>query len=86
EHVSGPAAVALPVTWGGGVGGAGRGFRVYPELSRGLPLSAVFDALLPRALEIARLAWSEALRGRTCAAELAIPVYLRDDVTRTSRN
>jgi tRNA threonylcarbamoyladenosine biosynthesis protein TsaB len=86
ERVSVPAMVALPSAWHGHVGGAGRGFRVYPELGLGIQFSVVFDELLPRALEIARLAWPEVLAGRTCAAELASPVYLRDDVARTSRN
>jgi len=45
----------------------------------------VREELLPRAAEIARLAWPEVMAGRTCAAQEAIPVYLRDDVTRTSR-
>jgi len=86
EHVSGMDAITLPQAWRGYVGGAGRGFRVYPQLGAMLNLSGVWDGLLPRAVEIARLAWPEALAGRTCAAAEAIPVYLRDDVTRTSRN
>jgi len=86
EHVSGIAGITLPHAWHGRVGGAGRGFRVYPQIGACMNLSGVWDELLPRALEIARLAWPEVMAGRICAAEDAIPVYLRDDVTRTSRN
>jgi tRNA threonylcarbamoyladenosine biosynthesis protein TsaB len=87
EHVSGDASIALPEVWqrGVGVGGAGRGFRVYPHLGAHMNLIDVREELLPRAAEIARLAWPEVMAGRTCAAQEAIPVYLRDDVTRTSR-
>ena len=85
EHVSGDASIALPEVWQGGVGGAGRGFRVYPRLGARMNLIDVREELLPRAAEIARLAWPEVMAGRTCAAQEAIPVYLRDDVTRTSR-
>jgi len=85
EHVGGVASIALPQVWQGAVGGAGRGFRVYPHLGAHMNLIDVREELLPRAAEIARLAWPEVLAGRTCAAQEAIPVYLRDDVTRTSR-
>jgi len=85
EHVSGDASIALPEVWQRGVGGAGRGFRVYPHLGARMNLIDVREELLPRAAEIARLAWPEVMAGRTCAAQEAIPVYLRDDVTRTSR-
>jgi tRNA threonylcarbamoyladenosine biosynthesis protein TsaB len=58
--------------------GAGRGFRAYPELQ-----SRVFrseDNLLPRALEIARLA---VLQPRL-PPEQAIPIYVRDEVVRAT--
>jgi tRNA threonylcarbamoyladenosine biosynthesis protein TsaB len=88
EHVGAIGGIELPRVWGGSIGGAGRGFRLYPELAGSLKvrLAAVLDELLPRALEIARLALPEAAAGRSYPAEEAIPVYLRDDVTRTSRN
>ena len=86
EHVSGVASIALPQVWQGAVGGAGRGFRLYPQIGVNMNLIGVSDELLPRAAEIARLAWPEVMAGRTSSAEEAIPVYLRDDVTRTSRN
>lgn len=56
--------------------GAGRGFRVYPELVARVALT--FDDLLPRAAEIARLAVDAPRLG----AEQALPVYVRDDVAR----
>jgi tRNA threonylcarbamoyladenosine biosynthesis protein TsaB len=88
EHVSGVTGIQLPGTWRGRIGGAGQGFRIYPELKSSLKsrLASVQDELLPRALEIARLAWPEALAGRTFSAQEAVPVYVRDDVTRASRN
>jgi len=85
EHVGAPAAVAVPEGWRTGFGGAGRGFRVYPELRALLNPSAVWDELLPRALEIAHLAWPEVVAGRAVGAAEAMPIYLRDDVTHTSR-
>lgn len=86
EHVSGIAAISLPQSWQACIGGAGRGFRVYPEIGAVSNFAAIWDELLPRAVEIARLAWPEVMAGRTGGAEAAIPVYLRDEVTRASRN
>jgi tRNA threonylcarbamoyladenosine biosynthesis protein TsaB len=85
EHVGDVAGIAVPAAWRDGFGGAGRGFRVYPHIGANLNLRGVWDELLPRAVDIARLARPEVLAGRTYAAEEAMPVYLRDDVTRTSR-
>jgi len=88
EHVSGVGGIELPGTWRGCIGGAGQGFRVYPELQGSLKMSfaSVQEELLPRALEIARLAWPAALAGLTVGAQEALPVYVRDNVTRASRN
>jgi tRNA threonylcarbamoyladenosine biosynthesis protein TsaB len=88
EHVSGVGGIALPGSWSGGLGGAGRGFRVYPEIGAGVAakLAHIHDDLLPRAAEIARLAVAQLAAGCSYPAEEAIPVYLRDDVTRASRN
>ena len=83
EHVGGPAQVALPAAWlqGPAVWGAGSGFDVYPALGqlgpRGL---SVVTGLYPRATEIARLALAEAEAGRLLDAQMAVPVYLRDNV------
>jgi tRNA threonylcarbamoyladenosine biosynthesis protein TsaB len=85
EHVGDVGAIAVPETWRNGFGGAGRGFRLYPHVGSGMNLTDVLDELLPRAVEIARLAAPELLAGRAVSAAEAVPVYLRDDVTRTSR-
>lgn len=88
EHVGSVSTVEVPTAWRGSVGGAGQGFRVYPDLKSNVGCSFVCiqDELLPRAIEIARLAWPEVQAGRTLEAQEALPVYVRDDVTRTSRN
>jgi tRNA threonylcarbamoyladenosine biosynthesis protein TsaB len=88
EQVSAAGAISLPPGWRGRIGGAGQGFRAYPELKVTLKdaLASIQEELLPRALDIARLAWPAALAGRTVSAEEAIPVYVRNNVTRTSRN
>lgn len=85
EHVSSPQKVVLPSAWAETpVAGAGRGFRAYPKLHEhfGPHMRVVGEELLPRALEIARLAVPEVQAGRLFAPEEAIPVYLRDDVAR----
>jgi tRNA threonylcarbamoyladenosine biosynthesis protein TsaB len=88
EQVSGVDGIELPGSWHGRIGAAGQGFRAYPELriSPKWSFASIQDELLPRALEIAQLAWPEALSGRTLAAQDALPVYVRNNVTRTSRN
>jgi tRNA threonylcarbamoyladenosine biosynthesis protein TsaB len=88
EHVGSVSTVEVPAAWRGCIGGAGQGFRAYPELKGSLKysLASIQDELLPRALEIARLAWPAAQAGCTVDAHEALPVYVRDDVTRTSRN
>ena len=88
ERVSGADGVELPGSWRGRIGAAGQGLRAYPQLKASCKWSfaSIQDELLPRALEIAHLAWPAALAGRTVRAEEALPVYVRDDVTRPSRN
>ncbi len=87
ENVGRAGEVELPAAWRGAIGAAGQGFRVYPELKISLNggFGSVQEELLPRAIEIARLAWPAALAGLTVEAQEALPVYVRDDVTRTSR-
>lgn len=69
--------------------GAGHGLSAYPQIEAagGARWCASYPALLPRAHEIVQLAALEVAAGRVVAAELAQPVYLRDEVaTRSSRN
>lgn len=80
ERVGRPETVELPLHWSGAIHGAGRGFRVYPQLAARAGFAGLYAELLPRAAEIARLAVPELLAGRTVAPEHAVPVYLRDDV------
>jgi tRNA threonylcarbamoyladenosine biosynthesis protein TsaB len=80
ESVLPPADVSLSAR--AGLVLAGRGFRASDDLreralATGLPL---FDALLPGAAQIARLAAADALVGGAQPAELLQPVYLRDQV------
>jgi len=96
ERVGPPSAVRLPADWGapgspasrplpsGHLAGVGSGFAAYPELCTELVLDAVRADLLPRAAEIARLALPAVAAGRFVAPEQALPVYLRDDVTRVT--
>jgi tRNA threonylcarbamoyladenosine biosynthesis protein TsaB len=83
ERVGPPASVQLPASWAEAAG-VGRGFAAYPTLTalRGIFVRGAWDRLLPRAVEIARLAVPEVAAGRLLAPEAAVPVYLRDDVAR----
>jgi tRNA threonylcarbamoyladenosine biosynthesis protein TsaB len=60
--------------------GAGTGWRAYPELRGRYPALQIDDAMLPRALEVARLGLKEFQAGRATTAANAQPVYLRDQV------
>jgi tRNA threonylcarbamoyladenosine biosynthesis protein TsaB len=92
ERVSAPGDVGLPLAWGaagraagpgaGRLVGVGSGFAAYPELCREFPLDVVLQGLLPRAVEIVKLAVPEVAAGRVLPADQALPVYLRDDVAR----
>jgi tRNA threonylcarbamoyladenosine biosynthesis protein TsaB len=91
ERVTRPEEVRLPPPWIPGLNaaverpvGVGSGFTAYPELRLALHLDQVLEGLFPRAGEVARLAVGEVLAGRIFSAEQALPVYLRDDVTRTT--
>lgn len=83
ERVDPPASVELPPAWSNAVG-LGRGFAVYQGLRAlaGVALPDGWDRLLPRAVEVARLAAPELAAGRLLDPEAAVPVYLRDDVAR----
>jgi tRNA threonylcarbamoyladenosine biosynthesis protein TsaB len=83
EAVAPPAAMlSVARLWLGeaGAGGAGSGFEAYPELAAlGARLAPLSPALRPRAREIARLAAHDGAAAAV-APELAVPVYLRNDV------
>ena len=89
ERVTRPEEVTLPAPWAarpgaapGRVAGVGSGLTAYPQLHEALRLDPIIEGLLPRAAEVARLAAREVAAGRIFSAEQALPVYLRDDVTR----
>ena len=89
ERVTRPEEVTLPASWAarpgagpGRVAGVGSGLTAYPQLREALRLDPIIEGLLPRAAEVARLAAQEVAAGRIFSAEQALPVYLRDDVTR----
>jgi len=81
ERVGPPETVGLPPGWTDAAG-IGRGFAAYPALRAlaGVTVRGAWDRLLPRAIEVARLAVPELVAGRLLAPEAALPVYLRDDV------
>ncbi|MGA7540503.1 MAG: tRNA (adenosine(37)-N6)-threonylcarbamoyltransferase complex dimerization subunit type 1 TsaB [Steroidobacteraceae bacterium] len=83
EGVAPPECVRLPSGWSG-ASGLGRGFTAYPLLRRlaGVSTRSPADRLLPRAVEVVRLAVPEVSAGRLLGPEAAVPVYLRDDVAR----
>jgi tRNA threonylcarbamoyladenosine biosynthesis protein TsaB len=82
EAVAAPSAVVLPDIWrGSATCGAGSGFAAYRAPLAGIVagLSQVFETLLPRAAEIARIAADDGIQ-QAVLPEHAQPVYLRDEV------
>jgi tRNA threonylcarbamoyladenosine biosynthesis protein TsaB len=81
----GPEAVAPPGRVSGDLGGwsgAGTGWHAYGDiLSQGTGITAWDGERLPQAHDIALLAAAAFERGEFMAADQAVPVYLRDDVT-----
>jgi len=65
---------------------AGNGIARHPALRQRLESAAlqVHDGLYPRADAIARLGARELAAGRSVAADMALPVYVRDNVARPS--
>ena len=83
ERVSDPGQVGLPAGWEGDAQllGAGTGFAACPQLTGLIPGGpAAIEVLYPRAAEIALLAVHEVAAGRIFDPEMALPVYLRDQV------
>ena len=77
------AKLEAPVT-GGQLCAAGTGFAAYPALRSTVAAGArtVLESLAGRATEVVKLALGEAAAGRLLPAEAALPVYLRDPLTR----
>jgi tRNA threonylcarbamoyladenosine biosynthesis protein TsaB len=65
---------------------AGNGLPRYPGLRERLQAVGlqIHDGLYPRADAVARLGAIELAAGRGVPAELALPVYVRDDVAKPS--
>lgn len=67
--------------------GAGTGWASYQDAmkqSAGESLLSIQDEILPSASAIAEIALEQAKKGITVSAEMAIPVYLRNKVARTT--
>lgn len=84
EQVIAPAMVSVDLPGAAAVVGIGPGWDAYLALLRervgAERLQGVWPDRLPRAGAIARLAVEAVRLGQTVAAELAVPVYLRDQV------
>lgn len=78
EHVCAPERVVVAA--GELSVGLGAGFRAYPLLRERYQGITLFDDALPHASEIARLGMRDWNAGLAVSAELAVPVYLRDQV------
>ncbi len=65
---------------------AGNGIARHPPLRKRLEGAGlqIHDGLYPRADAVARLGAKQLAAGRGVAAEMALPVYVRDDVARPS--
>lgn len=82
DRLSDVAAVSLPA---GDWLAVGSGAEAYAaRLRAALPIADVRAAQYPRAAGVARLAAAALARGEACAPELALPVYLRDEVAKKS--
>jgi tRNA threonylcarbamoyladenosine biosynthesis protein TsaB len=85
ERVSASIDVTLPVGEGAWAA-AGRGLAAWPELAERCRAAgaSLYPDLLPRASEILALASSAVAGGRILDPAEALPVYLRDNVARSS--
>jgi tRNA threonylcarbamoyladenosine biosynthesis protein TsaB len=85
-----PESVTAPDAVGEGVPqvrhGAGNAFPRYPALATRLVAAGLqlHEGIYPRADAVARLGAVEFAAGRGVPAEMALPVYIRDDVARPS--
>lgn len=76
----------LPHLSGVGWTGVGPGWQAYESrlcARLGASIERIFANVLPHAGDVAALGASGLLRGEAVSAETALPVYLRDRVTRT---
>ncbi|MBP9713938.1 MAG: tRNA (adenosine(37)-N6)-threonylcarbamoyltransferase complex dimerization subunit type 1 TsaB [Sterolibacterium sp.] len=65
--------------------GCGDGFATYPDLlADHLPVGMRQSAIIPNAVAVAHLAAPRLMRGEGCAAEHAVPLYVRDKVALTT--
>lgn len=72
EHVS----LSLPGDWFG----AGNGWSYASVLTQRLAVTRFDESAMPHAFDVAVLAVSDFQEGKALAPELALPVYLRDEV------
>lgn len=79
EHLAAPATLELTLPEGEWFG-AGNGWRYHEILSARFGIAHWDAAWFPQAEDVARLAAPRLLAGEGVAPELALPVYLRDDV------
>jgi tRNA threonylcarbamoyladenosine biosynthesis protein TsaB len=85
-----PESVSVPERVGEGVTqvrhAAGNAFSRYPALATRLVAEGLqlYEGIYPRADAVARLGALELAAGRGVPAEMALPVYVRDDVARPS--
>lgn len=83
EQVTAPEKLTLPTVEGWSI--AGSGWKSYSEELQsvlGNQLTAHYGDYLPHSKTIVRLAADGFSRGEAVSAELALPVYLRDDVAK----
>lgn len=82
--VRSPALVTLPDTKGASWFAAGSGFAAYPDLGSTLAHSGIDAGLRPDAQAVGTLALPVLRAGGGVAAELALPIYVRDRVALTT--
>lgn len=83
EKVCTPGAVCLPDAGPESWVGAGQGWKFRTDMPEAVAggVHHLDETLIPRAAQVARLAESAWVQGKSVPAEQAQPVYLRDEVT-----